>query len=282
MPLTNRHHLPEPILRALENDPYPTGKTGDLSVTQLIDAPQIRILERHHRHEIQEDAADRIFSLMGQLTHTLLERAAEPEAITETRLFAPIGGWTVSGQIDRIAPDGTLQDYKLTSTARLEDPREWTAQLNALAGLAEYHGHRIRRLQIVALLRDWNRHKAKTDRYPRAPVVVIGLKKWAFRERREYLEERVSLHQHADRLFALGRPLPPCTPAERWETPTTYAVRKPGRKTALRVFQSQTAAAELAATVKGGYLETRPGEARRCAGFCPVADHCPQWRADDY
>ncbi len=79
---------------------------------------------------------------------------------------------------------------------------------------------------------------------------------------------------------AAGATLPECTPAERWAKPTIYAVRKPGRKTALRVLDTETAARELAAATPNGYVEIRPGESVRCADYCAVAEFCAQRRAE--
>ena len=59
---------------------------------------------------------------------------------------------------------------------------------------------------------------------------------------------------------------------------TTYAVKKHGRKTAVRVFKTIEEAVELAKE-KDHYVETRPGEPTRCVGnYCGVADYCPQFK----
>lgn len=44
---------------------------GDISVTQLIDAPQIRMLKRKHKFE--EELSDRLFMLLGTALHHILE-----------------------------------------------------------------------------------------------------------------------------------------------------------------------------------------------------------------
>ena len=284
MQITNNANLRDAIVRAVVNDPYPTRGTGDISVTRLIGPPQIRILERRHRDELTEDASDRIWALVGQVAHGILERA-ESVAITEERLFAELEGWTLSGQFDRLAllPDGRLQDYKVTSGwACLDGPKpEWTAQLNALRWLAainDYPG--IERLEIVAILRDWSRGKAKAGgNYPSQQVRVLPVPLWSLAQTRDYLIDRVHLHQLAETCVRTGRALPACTDAERWARPTTWAVRKPGRVSALRVFDNAADAADLAARTPGGTVETRPGESVRCADYCAVSAFCPQWAA---
>jgi len=281
MQITNRANLPDAIVRAVTNDPYPYGRTGDISVTRLIDAPQIRLLTRAHWDELEEDACERIWALLGQAVHTILERA-ETQALTEERLFAEIEGWQVSGQFDRLAyfpTQGHLQDYKVTSAwSVIEGPKpEWVRQLNALRYLATKHGYPVSRLQVVAILRDWSRGKALAGgHYPPAQVAALEIPVWPMHQTDAYLRERVHLHQLAEYQEERGGPVPECTPEERWERPPTFAVRKAGRKTAVRVFANETEARTLAAALSGGYVETRPGESIRCADYCAVRAFCPQ------
>ena len=93
-----------------------------------------------------------------------------------------------------------------------------------------------------------------------------------------YIKDRVYLHQLAGHRARNGRALPECTAEERWERPSKFAVRKPGRKTALRVFDDLVQAQDLAAQTPSGYVEHRPGASVRCEGYCPVAQFCAQWQ----
>lgn len=284
MQITNDTGLPDAIVQAVINDPYHAGDC-DISVTRLIGPPQIRVLERQHSAELTEDASDRIWSLIGQIGHGILERA-ETQALTEKRLFADAAGWRISGQFDRMVllPDGTLQDYKFTSVwACIDGPKpEWKAQLNLLRWLADQNGYPpITRLQVVAILRDWSRGKARQGgNYPQRQVKVMTVPLWSSPQTNRYLVERVKLHQAADEAMATNKPLPECTDAERWARPTTYAVRKPGRKTALRVLDVESEARELAAATPSGYVEVRPGDSIRCADYCAVSQFCAQRRAE--
>ena len=85
MKITNKFNLPEAIYEAVKNDGYTRGDS-DISVTQLIDSPYIRELKNNHNSEIEEDATDRIWSLLGQAVHTILERA-DTEDLKEERLY---------------------------------------------------------------------------------------------------------------------------------------------------------------------------------------------------
>lgn len=69
--LTNKFNLPETIVKAMQYDTHKVA--GDISVTQLIDAPQVRMLKR--KNVVQEDASEMIWALFGTAVHHILERA---------------------------------------------------------------------------------------------------------------------------------------------------------------------------------------------------------------
>lgn len=282
MKITNHSHLPEAIVRAVVNDPYPYGRTGDISVTRLFDSPRIRLLSLRHWDEIEEDVSERIWALLGQAVHTILERA-ETQALTEHRLFDEIAGWKLSGQFDRLAyyaERGLLQDYKVTSAwSVIDGPKpDWVAQLNALRYLAARNGYRVEGLEVVAILRDWSRGKARAGgNYPSQPVLTLPIPVTPLELTEAHICGRILYHRLSQNHAERGEPLPECAPAERWQRPTVYAVRKPGRQSAVRLFDDQQKAERLAATLSGGYIETRPGAAVRCADYCPVRAFCDQW-----
>ena len=117
MKYTNKHNIPIEIIRAVENDSYSKGDSVK-SVTGLLQPPQISILSEHHHEELTADISERIWILLGQSVHTILERANEGKegTLTEERMFGEVGGWSISGQTDSIALDeGILKDYKVTS-----------------------------------------------------------------------------------------------------------------------------------------------------------------------
>lgn len=267
--VTNVHNLPTALVEAVKNDPYTGG--GDISVTKLIDAPQRRVLWKAHATAIEADVSERIWSLLGQAVHHILERAGT-DALAEQRLFAEMEGWQVSGQFDRLhLGDRTLQDYKVTTTYKAEGSEQWTAQLNCLRWLAFKNGYDVDHLEIVAIFRDWR--KVEADRkpdYPRAAVSVIPVPVWPLAETEAYIRQRVRQHQAAD-----GGALSPCTPEERWYSGDKWAIQKPGAKRALRVLD------EKPDEIPDGYeLAFRRGEYKRCAHYCEVAPFCAQWAED--
>lgn len=271
MKITNKTGLPEIFLRAALHDTYHCGPS-DMTVTRLIQPPRIVELERRYKDELEVDVVDRLWMLFGKTVHKILEEG-EREAVAEERLFIERQGWIISGAFDRLAvADGQLQDYKFTTTHAIKDGGrdEWEAQLNLLAHLVREHGGEVRRLEIVAILRDWSKARAEQNGgYPGSPVQVLPLSLWSPERCEEYIDVRIRLHQ------AAREKLPMCTPAERWATPDTWAVRKDGRERAVRVFDSEVEAVALAASLGDGHaVEKRPGRNVRCEGYCAVASCC--------
>lgn len=270
--LTNIYDLPPAIVEAVTRDPYVGG--GDITATKLIDAPQVRRLAAQHRDALTVDVSERIWSLLGQAVHTILERAGlrEQGMVIEERLFADVLGWSVSGQVDRMHMDaGTITDYKVTTVYKRHGSDSWTRQLNVLRWLAVQNGHDVHTLEVVAIFRDWRKTDADRDpAYPRAAVARIPVPVWPIEEAAEYIMERVALHQAAWRGVDV-----PCTDEERWYSGTTWAVQKPGAKRALRVVDDPATADVL----PGYVLVERPGVYKRCQHYCEVRAVCPQWAA---
>ena len=267
--LTNIHGLPDALVNAVKNDPYTGG--GDISVTKLIDAPRRRTLYKQYKDFVVEDVSERIWSLMGQAVHTVLERA-ETTAVVEKRLYAELLGWRVSGQFDRLTiADGVMQDWKLTTTYKADGDVSWERQLNLLRWLAHKNGIEVSRLQVVAIFRDWKRAEAvRKPEYPQRNVMVIEVPVWTLEEAEQYALERVALHQKSE----AGEEVT-CTDDERWYSGTTYALMKEGGKRAKKVEDTLEALGEIP---DGHYVEERPGSARRCEGYCEVAPFCKQYQ----
>lgn len=264
--------LPDAVVAAVTNDPYTRGKS-DISVTQLITPPYQRKLRE--TVEPIEDVSDRIWSLLGQATHTILERAYRGKGEVEERLFSEVNGWTVSGQYD-VIEEAVLMDYKITSvwSVKGDTKIEWEQQLNLLRLLAHRNGKTITGLRIIAFLRDWSKVKAKTEGdYPQAQVVPIDIDVWPLEKAEAYLLERVKAHQSLTP--------PPCTPDERWQTETVHAVMKVGRKSAVKLHEKLPEAQDHALMLGAGHsVTTRPGQFRRCAEYCNVSHRCPQFSSE--
>ena len=275
--LTNTNNLPRSIVDAVQNDPYSGG--GDISATKLIDAPQVRRLGFLHADEITVDVSDRVWTLLGQAMHTVLERAGlrQEGMVAEQRLFAtvegPYGPWQVSGQFDVLDLERrALVDYKVTTTYKAKGHDGWTRQLNVLRWLAHRNGEPIESLEVIALFRDWRKSEVgRREDYPAAAIQRIPVPLWPLEDADEYVRERVALHQHAQSGTRVD-----CTPEEQWRGPDTWAVIKPGGTRALKVHATPPA------EVPEGYVvQHRPGQPTRCLQYCDVAPFCPQWAAEN-
>ena len=271
--ITNVHGLPQSLVAAVTNDPYTNGG-ADISVTALIDAPQVRVLKKRHADDISVDVSERIWALLGQAVHTILERAAlrTEGMVAEQRLFAEIAGWTLSGQFDVMALEtGVLSDYKVTTVYKLQDIDKWTQQLNILRWLAYQNDATVRELEIIAILRDWKKGEAeRKESYPQTPIVRVPIPVWSLGETEEFILERITLHQYADKGGTVY-----CTDEDRWYTGTTYALMKDGGKRALKVQETPFAPEDVG---EGYHVEERKGEYRRCQSYCEARTFCPQWK----
>lgn len=278
MKITNKFGLPGAIVEAIKNDDYDPGVITDASATSLLSPPRQRALSLKHKGDLVEDASDRVWALIGQATHAILERS-EPSAITEKRLYSSYGGWIISGQFDRLSLRGkTLQDYKVMSVWEVIHglKKEKEEQLNILAQLAvDNEVNEITNLEIIGIFRDWQKSKAKYDSsYPQSQVRRIKVKLWKEEDRKRFILDKVIEHQRA------MSTLPLCTEDERWATPDKWAVMKKGRKSAVRVLDSEQDCQDYidARKISGAYIEHRPGESRRCEDYCSVANFCDQWQ----
>lgn len=280
MKITNKLGLPQPIVDAVANDPYTKG-SSDISVTGLLQPPRKTALDKKYEGELEEDAAERIWALFGQALHSVLERANKT-GVAERRLSMQVEGlpgqtWKVSGAMDRYE-DGLVQDYKFVTVWKFKDggvPEEYEQQLNCYAALLRHHGHVVKRLEIVGILRDWSKLEAERDQsYPQQQIVVREVPMWPEIKALAFMTERVRLHQ------AARIKLPLCTSEERWQKQTYWAVQKPNAKRAVRLYETEEEAKEHCEIEKGLIIVKRPGESVRCRAYCSAAKFCAQYQKE--
>lgn len=283
MKITNYKNLPESLVKAITFDDYSKGD-ATISVTSLWKSPRVVELESKYADHITQDASEMIWVLFGKCIHEILRRS-DTKALTETRLSEEILGWKVSGQFDRfVEEDGLLQDYKITSAWTLvfdSRHKDWTNQLNSYAHLLRKQGHKVKRIEVVAILRDWSAREARTKPdYPQSPVQIISLDLWDHDKTQALLEEQVRKHIEGK----LNLPL--CTEEEQWAKPTVYAVMKEGRKSALSLCMTQDQANKekeglgYEHGVNKVYIEVRPGEKTKCESYCSVKKFCSQYAGE--
>jgi hypothetical protein len=284
MKITNKFNIPQTFMNVLDRPTYSKGK-AHLSVTQLLNSPKIVALTKKFEDEIEQDASDMVWSIFGSAVHNILEHGKDEEHIVEERLHKEYDGWHISGAIDLqiLNPDGIdVKDYKTTSAwAVMNEKIDWENQLNMYAGLVEdVKQVPVTSVGIVAIIRDWSRREAGTrEGYPEAPVKEIPIRLWTKEERNAYISSRVALHSACDFALETDGALPDCTPAEMWEKPNVWAVRKIGGKRAHSLYETEDLAnAALTELGKAYEIEVRQGERTRCGNFCPVSTWCNQYQ----
>lgn len=293
MKFTNASNLPLAIERAVSNDPYDSSGS-DISTTRLIAPPRIRVLEKRNYDLLEEDVSDRIFSLLGQSVHHIIERAKTRKELSEKRLFYKdekiTNGWTLSGAFDLLNREGHLTDFKVTSAWQvvhaLKDGKpDWENQLNVLDFLCRKNPNelinyktkiKVKRLSVMAILRDWSLFQTmKSDNYPKKQVAMIPIRRWTEDEQDNYIKERIKIHQNAEKVSKL----PLCTATERWRKEDQFAVMKSGRKSALRLLDTKQLALDYLKSQNmvegvGCSIVERKGEDVRCQHYCKVNQFC--------
>ena len=278
MKLTNNHNLPESIVRAMERkgerDP-----NAPFSATELIAPPRQMVLRRRHHDEIEEDAMDRFWALVGDGIHHILESGRPDPGMAEKRLLLKGHGFEISGKPD-LYHDGIIHDWKTTSTwsAIFGDRTiEYEQQLNIYAEILESNGYPVDVLLVALFYRDWHQNKVKEDpRYPKTPIEEKRIRLWEKEDRVAFISARYHRLEKAsmmasDELFH-------CSSDEMWEKPTRYAVMKISQKKALRVLNGEHEAVEWQMNNGGDYIVERPGERTRCERYCNVKQFCNQYR----
>jgi hypothetical protein len=134
---SNNYDLPEPIVRAVIFDPYTKGDS-DFSATGLAKPARAGALEIKHADEITEDVSDRLWSLLGQLGHLLLERAYQKDI------------WDILERLKRTAMETDSEEQFVREAVKL-----WPALRKAVrtSDLAEMRLHMTRTYEGVGEVR---------------------------------------------------------------------------------------------------------------------------------
>jgi len=268
MKLTNKHGLPEVIVKAIGTSRKPV--KGRLSASDLSGAPWARIMKERHWDEIERDAGDSLWMLLGTSIHYALEKGAPEGALSEHRMQIQYRGYTITGIAD-LFYEGIISDHKVTSVFSylLGEKPEWEVQTNIYAWLLGLEGKEVKGLRIQAILRDWQQGKAKYDpSYPQIPFKTIEIAMWSKERAQAYVDEWIDAYEKEEG---------PCSDAQRWKRESTFAVMKKGLKRAGRVLSTRKEAEQwMKKNVdegKGSIIE-RPGSYAKCEGYCDCAKFC--------
>jgi hypothetical protein len=283
MKITNKQGLPAPLVALLARDFYTKG-ASQYSVTELMSPPKIRRMREQYDEEMEVDATKLIASQLGTFMHARLEKKSVDGYTYEERIFHSIDGITISGAVDlqEHTDNGiVIIDYKFVKAwSVMKSKDDWVTQLNIYKWLVEtVKKQKVCGLKICAIIKDYTAHSTQ-ENYPEAEAVMIDIPMWDSVTTETYVRKRLEMHRAAKQAQEFGEDLEPCTDEDRWMSETIYAVKREGRKTAIRVFKTIEEANELAEKEKG-YVEERKGEPRRCIGdFCGVSKWCKQYQGE--
>ena len=276
MKYKNDYTTPRVIELALSQNKH--WKGGDYSVTQIIKEPIEIALSKRYGELITHDIKDTHNLLIGTAIHRLLEDAYkdEEDVELEMQMVANFNGIDISGTCDVYNTETkTVQDYKTCSVYKIikEDFESWEKQLNIYAEILFHNGYEVKNLEVVAIIKDWDKKKQDDPNYPSSPYITIGIPLWDNDRREEEINKYIETVVIAESLE--DGELEPCT--DKWETPIKYKVIKDGAARALKVFDTLEEATALALE-KGANVVTDGGEPRKCNDWCDLKGFCPWYQ----
>lgn len=275
MIITNKQGLPESLMNACQTEMH--NKEGEISATTLLKGAKQIVLERRHWDELEDDVSNRCWALFGTAVHKLLEEQ-NPDAFTEERFSVEVGDKVVTGQVDLYdMKKSEITDYKTASVWKViyKSFDDWKKQGLVYAWLLKQDGLEVDKCRFVAMLRDWSKTEAERNAdYPKSQVYVyeFPVLDEDLEEIEAFIKNKVAMVSKAETLD--DDQIEPCSAEERWEKPTTYAVMKEGRKTAVRVFDTKEEADKLASTDTKLSVVERKGQSVRCKDYCLCSKFC--------
>ena len=282
MKITNKLGLPQAMVEAVSTSEH--NAEGNLSATTLLKSIREIVLAKRHWNELEDDVSNRVWSIFGQAVHKVLERETET-SFTEEFLKVNLGSVNITGRIDSYdMQDHKVTDYKTCSVWKIKfnDFSDWEKQGLIYAWLLKKNGFECKSCEFIAMLKDHSATEARRDpSYPQLPIYVyrFDITDEKLKEIENYIGAKVKAYIEAINLA--DEDLPPCTDEERWASPNKWAVMKEGRKTAIRLLDSEDEAKAYIDNNqldKKHYIEFRAGASRKCQDYCSVCQFCDFWK----
>jgi len=283
MKITNKLNLPSAFVDAVTNDYKFTDKR--YSATTVIKGTREILLSRRHNDEIEQDVSDMIWLIFGTAMHKVLEDGQEDkDELKETFLEIDMpNGYKLSGKQDLYSESKKrITDYKSGTVWKViyGDWEDYRTQCLIYAYMFRKIGLPCDNAEIVMCLKDWSATKAHTEsNYPSHPVHIehFDFTEDDFNSIEKQLIEKFEEIEKCEKLK--DDELPLCTPDQRWATPTKWAVMKNGRKTAIKLHDSQVSAqAQVDELGSGHYVEERKGTDKKCCEYCSCCEFCSYWQ----
>lgn len=282
MKINNKLNLPQPFVDAVTRE-YEY-KDKQYSVTTILKDIREILLTRRHHNEIEQDVADMIWLILGTATHSVLENSKEADAEFKEEHFVEEvqNGYKLSGQADLYNIETkTVTDYKTCSVWKViyNDWEDYKKQLLMYAWAFKKMGFEVEKGQIVAIIKDHSKTKAKVDSsYPQYPVYkkVFEFTENDYEEIEEFIKNKFNEIEQFEN--TPDNELPLCSEEARWNDGDKYAVKKKGNKRALRVYEKLIEAEEHLKQDESLELEIRKGEDKKCLEYCSCCEFCNYWK----
>lgn len=282
MQIKNKLNLPQPFVSAVTKE-YEY-KDKQYSVTTILKDVREILLTRRHNNEIKQDVADMIWLILGTATHSILENSKEENMEFKEEHFVEEvqNGYKLSGQADLYnAETKTITDYKTCSAWKViyNDWEDYRKQLLMYAWAFKKMGFEVEKGQIVAIIKDHSKTKAKVDSsYPQYPVhkKIFEFTENDYKEIEEFIKDKFSQIEKYEN--TVDDELPLCSEEARWSDGDKYAVKKKGNKRALRVYDTLEEAEIHLKQDENLELEVRKGEDKKCLEYCSCCEFCSYWK----
>ena len=283
MIITNKLKMPDAFVKAISNSRHNANKC--LSATTLLKGTKEIILTDRYFDEITVDASEEVWAVFGTAVHSILEHQ-EDEAFKEESFSVDVFDYKVTGKVDRYdMKHETIEDWKTASVWKViyHDFDDWKRQGLIYTWLLRQSGLNVRHIRFVALLKDHSKSEAKKKAdYPQTPVYIYEFDPTE--------DELTSIEAYIkDKVFEVSanaeKPddeIAECSPEQRWSTPAKWAVMKEGRKTAVKVCDTEEEALnfieELEKDKDKHFVEERKGQDKKCSDYCPCAPFCSYYK----
>ena len=304
MKITNKLNLPDPILKAIQNDGYNRGDC-DYTVSELLRPAYMNKLLKKYDDKINVDCSTRLYALLGKSLHDLLEKTEYigvlkggifrrikclivnafkylfSNVIVEKRFYMYVNWKKIGGKPDRIVVKKKkgkviIQDYKVMSTWEYIHgfKKEKTDQLNIYAMWWLLQGYEIEKLEIISFFRDWKPSDAEYNKdYPQTHILKTNLDIYSFARSHSFVKGLIKAQEQK-------RPKK-CTNDEMWIREEKYAVMKKDAKRATRLLDYFAEAELYIRQHKDGKKMTivhRQGRRIRCERYCDCNKFCPEFK----
>ena len=280
MKITNRLGLPQAFVNAVSLERH--NAKGTYSATTLNKGIKEIVLMDRHWDEITVDVADLVWSIWGTAVHSIFEQEKD-DNFKEEFFDYKVSDSKVTGRVDSYDLEKKiLYDWKTASTwkVKFNDFSDWRKQGLVYAWLMAKNGLEVKQCRFIAILKDHSKSQALKDKdYPESPTVVyqFDVTPSDLEETEKRILEKIPEIEKAEKLP--DDEIPPCSKEERWADDDKFAVMKPGRKSAVRVFDAKEDADNCAADLGAGhYVEHRPAISRKCLNYCQCKDFCNFYR----